>query len=519
MGGLRLTAVDLNFAAIAPLVTVAVAALLVLVLDLVLPADRSRPWWFAVSVGGLLLALWYVRSLWGGAAAPGVFEGTLTRGITAFGGAFILDRFTLIFTAIVLVAALLSILISALRSERDLSGYLALILWSALGMAVLAGAGNLLTLFLGLEILSLSLYVIVAFREGERSREAAFKYLILGSVASGAFLYGTALVYAQTGGMALESLALGWTSGGALMKVGFGLVVAAFAFKLALAPFHVWAPDVYEGAAAPVTAFMSVGTKAAAFAGLVRFLAAALPEQSGVLMLPLWILAIVSMVVGSVGACAQTNVKRLLAYSGVAHVGYLMMALLGLNNDGISAGVFYLAAYLFVNIGAFAVVVWLGEGGREGEELSDFAGLFYRRPALAGAMTLFLLSLAGLPPTGGFPGKLFLVYSALRSGAGSPASWLVAALVITTAVSAFAYLRVVTAMFRRGVAQTGREAQGEAAAEAAVARDEAAAAPGARSGFSWALAAAVALSVIGTVYLGVWPKSVLQLAGQLLPLS
>ena len=519
MGGLRLTAVDLNFAAIAPLLTVAVAALLVLVLDLVLPANRSRPWWFAVSVGGLLLALWYVGSLWSGAAAPGPSEGTFTRGITAFGGAFVLDRFTLIFTGIVLVAALLSILISARRSERDLSGYLALILWSALGMAVLAGAGNLLTLFLGLEILSLSLYVIVAFGEGERSREAAFKYLILGSVASGALLYGAALIYAQTGGMSLASLALGWQSGGALMKVGLGLVVAAFAFKLALAPFHVWAPDVYEGAAAPVTAFMSVGTKAAAFAGLVRFLAAALPEEKGALMLPLWILAVLSMVVGSLGACAQTNVKRLLAYSGVAHVGYLMMALLGLNNEGISAGVFYLAAYLFMNIGAFAVVVWLGKDGREGEELADFAGLFYRRPALAGAMALFMLSLAGFPPTGGFPGKLLLVYSALRSGVPRAAAWLVAALVITTAISAYAYLRVVTAMFRRGEAQAAREVQGEGPAEAAATLDGGAAAREAGSGLSWALAAAVVLSVIGTVYLGVWPKSVLELAGQLLPLS
>lgn len=511
-----MTAVDLNFTAISPLVTLAVAALLVLVLDLALPADRSRPWWFVVSVGGILLALGYIRSLWSGPAAPGALSEGITRGITTFGGAFILDRFTLIFSGMVLVAAMLSVLMSSFRREKDLSGYLALLLWSALGMMVLSGAGNLLTLFLGLEILSLSLYVIVAYGEGERNREAAFKYLILGSVASGAFLYGAALVYAQTGTMAFSALALGWASGGSLMKVGLGLVVASFAFKLALAPFHVWAPDVYEGAPAPVTAFMSVGTKAAAFAGLVRFLVAALPEQEAALMVPVWVLAVLSMVVGSLGACVQTNVKRLLAYSGVAHVGYLMMALLGMNNQGISAGVFYLAAYLFVNVGAFAVVVWLGRDGGEGESLSDFTGLFYRRPVLAGAMTLFLLSLAGFPPTGGFPGKLFLVYSALGSGAGTPATWLVAVLVATTGISAYAYLRVVTAMFRR--------AEGEAApvemAEAAAA-SEASPQGSAGSGRtpSWALAAVVALSVVGTVYLGVSPQSVLALAEQLLPLS
>jgi len=523
-----LATVDLNFWAVAPLVTLAAAGMIVLLLDLVLPAGRSRPWCYAAGIGGVLVALYYVAGLWSGPAAGPAASvvgagalGRVTNGIAVFGGHYVLDRFTLLFNVIVLIAALCAILLSARNEDEEISGYLALVFGAALGMCVLAGAGSFFTLFLGLEILSLNLYVAVAFeRDNLASKEAAFKYLILGAAATAAMIYGFALLYGQTGTMSLAGVAAGWSAGSTvLMKVGLGLLLLGLAFKLALAPFHAWAPDVYQGAPAPVTAFMSVGTKAAAFAALVRVLLAALPEDASRLLLPLWILAVTSMVVGSFSAAVQTNVKRLLAYSGIAHVGYLMMALLGLTEQGITAGLFYLGAYLFMNIGAFAIVVWLGKDGREGEELSDFQGLFYRRPGLALAMTLFLLSLAGVPPAAGFQGKLYLVAAALSSGTGAAALWLVGALVVTTGVSAYAYLRVVTTMFRKDqiAGAAGAEAMAESA-HAAASRYEVAAAREGEVGFSWALAVVVAVAVLGTLYLGVLPQSVLALTRHVLPL-
>lgn len=523
-----LATVDLNFAAAAPLITLAAAGLVVLVLDLVLRKERSRPWCYAAALGGIAVALYYTAGLWSGPAAGPAASvvgagalGRVTNGIAAFGGHYVVDRFTLIFNGIVLIAAACAVLLSAVRRDEEISGYIALLLGAALGMCVLAGAGSFFTLFLGLEILSLHLYVAVAFdRENDASQEAAFKYLILGAGAAAAMIYGFALLYGQTGTMALAGLAAGWDAESTiLMKVGLGLVLLGLAFKLALAPFHVWAPDAYQGASAPVTAFMSVGTKAAAFAALVRVLLAALPDDPGKMLLPLWILAVLSMVVGSFSAAVQTNVKRLLAYSSIAHVGYLMMSLLGLNERGITAGLFYLAAYLFMNIGAFAVVVSLGRDGREGEELSDFQGLFYRRPGLALAMTLFLLSLAGMPPAAGFQGKLYLVSAALGSGAGGAALWLVGALVVTTGVSAYAYLRVVTAMFRKGEAVSAAGSEGYL--------ESAAAAPGAgavetagagESSLSWAIAVVIAVAAFGTLYLGILPQSVLALTRYVLPL-
>lgn len=527
--------VDLNFYAIAPLLTLALATVLILIIDVALPKGQSRRWWYVASFGGVLVSLWYVISLWsylpGGGSATSVGPGQLGRltdGIDAFGGALIVDRFSLIFTAIILLAAAGSILMSVVRQEEEMSGYLSLIVGSTLGMAVLVGAGNLITLFLGLEILSLNLYVAVAFKPNDKaSKEAALKYLILGSVASAIMLYGFAFLYGQTGTLALAGLAAGWSAESTVfMKVGLGLSMVALIFKMALAPFHIWAPDVYQGSTSQITAFMSVATKAAAFAALVRVLIALLPEGGSALMIPLWFVAVLSMLIGSFGAAVQNNLKRLLAYSGVTHAGYLMMALLGFSNQGIQAGVFYLGAYLFMNVGAFAVIVWLSGKEREAEEINDFTGLFYKRPVLALSMTLFLLSLAGFPPAGGFPGKLFLILSSLNSGAGPAAGWLVGTLVFTSAVSAYAYLRVVTTMFRRDETQGAKvyddspNPQIDAVAvagESSITTSDAVN-TGQSSGFSWALAAVVGVAALGTLYLGLMPKSVLSLADRLLPL-
>lgn len=513
-----MTIVDINFSAIAPLITLATAALVVLVLDLILPAGRSRPWAYAAALAGVALSFWYTVSLRDLVAASGAAEGfaRITGGMTAFGGAYIVDRFGLLFGLIVLTAAFLAILLSFFRREEDVPGYLALVMWAAMGMMVLAGAGNFLTLFLGLELFSLSLYVLVAFGERDlRGKEAGLKYLVLGSVASAAMLYGLAFIYGQTGSVSLASIFAAWSGGGsALLKVGVGLVMLSFAFKLALVPFHTWAPDVYQGAPAPITAFMTVGTRAAAFAALVRFLMAALPDPSGALLVPLWVLAVLSMIVGSLGACVQGNVKRILAYSGIAHAGYLMLALVGLTRQGISAAAFYFLAYLFMNVGALAIVVWLSSRHGEGDRLEDLEGLFHRRPVLAALMTLFMLSLIGFPTTAGFSGKLLLASAALASGAEA-AGWLVGALAVTSAISAYAYLRVVMVMFGdRQAAHVEEEAVAEAAAT-----EEAADATGPEAiGWSYALALVVAVCAVGTVYLGLMPGGAIALASNLLPL-
>lgn len=446
---------DINFSAVAPLISLAVAALIVLILDLIMPPGKGRTGWYAAAVMGVLLSGWYSWQLWDtvvhGTQLP-VAGGNTSAGLLSFVGAFITDRFSLLFNGIVLITTLLTVLISSVQSEEDASGYLALILWGATGMMVLAGATNLMTIFLGLELLSLALYVVVGFsKENPIAKEAAFKYLILGSVSSAFMLFGFALIYGATGDVSLYAIRDVWQQGvtqpdglNTLFRAGLALSFVGFAFKLALAPFHVWAPDVYQGAPTPVTAFMSVGTKAAAFAVLARFVTVAAPyDYEGSYLLPLWILAALSMIVGNTAALPQTNLKRLLAFSGVAHAGYLLVALPGLTSKGLSAAIFYLFAYAFMNMGAFAVMVWLDRQGKDGAELSSYAGLAYRQPWVAGVMTLFMISLAGLPPTAGFSGKLLLLGAAFHGGAWA----LAVTLIVGTAISLYVYLKVVVEMF------------------------------------------------------------------------
>jgi NADH-quinone oxidoreductase subunit N len=297
--------------------------------------------------------------------------------------------------------------------------------------------------FLGLELLSLSLYCLCALAPRGTAREAALKYLILSSTASGFMLYGMALLFGATGSVQLAALADGH---GPLFAVGAGLFLVGIGFKLSLVPFHEWTPDVYEGAPLPVTAFMSVVTKAGTIAVLARFSYAALGSAvSAGLLWPLWIVAALSMIAGNVAALAQNDMKRLLAYSGIAQVGYIVAALAGTTVSGLRYAIFYLAAYTFMNLGAFAVVALLSRDHEEGSRLSSFAGLGYRRPWLAAAMTLFLLSLAGLPPTAGFTAKILL----LASTVGAGFAWLAVLLVIGTAISVYVYLKIVFAMYAR----------------------------------------------------------------------
>lgn len=522
--------IDWNIAMLAPLAALVVGSLTVLVIDFVLPLGRSRPWAFAAGLGAVFLAGWYVYADAAGAATAAFQVGG--PGLTTVVGAYIGGGFTRLFQILILGAAALSLLLSVswreMREEVDLqqdsSGYVSLLLLAAAGMAAMTAAGDLITMFVGLELLSLSLYVLVGFsRRDPRAREGAFKYFILGSVASGILLFGFALVFGETGSVVLAEIAAHWDDpayGGALSglaKVGIGLAIVGFAFKMALVPFHAWAPDAYQGAPTPVTAFMAVGTKVAAFAALFRFLTAAVPAGwLAPVLLPLALLAVLSMAVGSLGAMVQEDFKRLLAYSAIAHAGYLVLALSHRSEEAAVAGFMYLAGYAFTSLGAFAVLLWLTRGGREGGELSALAGLYYRKPWPAVALTVFLLSMAGMPPSGGFVGKLLLVLIGVRSGAW----FLITGLVLTTGLSAYVYLRVIKTMFARPDAAEAPASYGEAAAEAAAAAEPVAAAEAAP--WSWPLAAAVSavivICVAGTLQLGLAPQWVLSSIKGLFPL-
>jgi NADH-quinone oxidoreductase subunit N len=505
-----LPAVDINFSLVAPLIVLAIGALLVLILDLLLPRGSARWPGLVVATGGVLLAGYYLATLW-----PSLLSGSDTAGTPfhqGFVGAVVVDRFSIAVGGVLLLTALFSVLLSYTQREEELPGFLALMMWSTMGMMTMIVAGNLMTLFLGVEILSLGLYVLVAFTPGNQAgREGALKYLVLGSVATAFFLFGAALLFGETSSTGLVQMHAFVQSmagePGIYYKTGIGLLLIGLTFKMALAPFHNWAPDAYQGAPSPVTAFMSAGTKTAAFAAIFRVLCAVLPVGAfgAKLIGPLWALDVLSMFVGSLAAVTQKNIKRLLAYSGVAHAGYMMMALVGLTESGATAGIFYLYAYALMNVGALAVVVYMSELGSEGANISSYKGLVYKRPLLAVAMTLFMLSLTGMPPAAGFIGKLRLLQATLEQGG----VWLVAALVLTNGISAFAYLRVVFTMFARNESDGAQE---QVVLEAAVTQDVHArnlVAPG----------LVIALTSIGTVVLGVYPQPVMQLLVRLLPFS
>jgi NADH-quinone oxidoreductase subunit N len=361
----------------------------------------------------------------------------------AFGGMFVQSGFEIVFGEIIVIATIATLLLSlGIGRDDQVAGTTALVLWSASGALLMAGANNLMLVFLGLELLSLALYCLCAMSARTSARESALKYLILSSMASGFLLYGSALLFGATGSVGFDAIVR--AAGSPLLVLGGGLFLIGLAFKLSLVPFHVWTPDVYEGAPLPVTAFMSVVTKAGALAVFARFAYAALPaDRANAILVPFWILAALSMLIGNLAALAQTDMKRLLAYSGIAQVGYIVTAFAGQSVLGLRYAIFYLAAYTFMNLGAFAVVALLSKEGDAVVGLDRFAGLAYRRPWLAAAMTFFLLALAGLPPTAGFTGKILILASSSAAGY----AWLAGVLILGTAISIYVYIKIVRAMF------------------------------------------------------------------------
>jgi NADH-quinone oxidoreductase subunit N len=460
-----------------PTLVVAGTGMLVLILDLV-PPRESKTHLGTLALAGLCAALLATILRWG------------TDG-RAFRDMIVLDQYALFFHVVIAYAAALVVMLSMdyLRRAGAESGeYYALVLFSTSGMLLLASAGDLIVVFLGVELMSLSLYVLSGlFKRSLESTEAAMKYFLLGAFASSFLLYGIALVYGTTGTTNFDRLASIVTSRphDPLFLVGLGLLVVGLGFKVSAVPFHMWAPDVYQGAPTSVTAFIATGSKAAVIAVIIRLVVSAFRAVQPDWGLLVWVLAALTMTVGNVVAIAQSNLKRMLAYSSVAHVGYMLVGLVAGGIPGAAAVLFYVLAYVFTTVGTFGVISLCERSGREAVEVGDYAGLGRRSPLLALALSLFLLSLVGIPPLAGFVGKFYVFGSAVRAGY----VWLAVIAVLNSALAAYYYLRVIVYMYMR-------EGESEAATYAP----------------SFAGVLALTISLAGIVLLGVAPSPFVDLA-------
>jgi len=433
----------LNYSAILPLLILAAWATVLLLVDLFIPKDRK-------GLTALLAALGLAVSL-------GVTLSQIGLNQTGFNNTIVQDGFSTFVNALLLLSGLLGIALSygyVRRMGLERGEFYTLLLFSLTGMMLMAQAADLITVFLALELLSIPLYVLAAFaRPKADSEEAGLKYFLLGAFSTGFVVYGIALVFGATSYTGLKDIAqaaVSGTSNPTLLAIGAALILVGFGFKVAAVPFHMWTPDVYQGAPSAVTAFMAAGAKIAGFAALLRVFALAFPSLSVSLTPILWVLSALTMIVGNLLAIAQTNIKRLLAYSSIAHAGYILMAFVPFGNPqvmpvSIAAGLFYLLTYVITNFGAWGVVIALEKAGGRGLELTDYAGLGRKHPALAAAMTVFMLSLTGVPPTLGLIGKIYLFRAVIAGGFYG----LAVIGVLTSLVSAYYYLRVVVTMYMR----------------------------------------------------------------------
>jgi NADH-quinone oxidoreductase subunit N len=470
--------------AVLPELLVAGAGCLVLVLDPLTASDRKDRLAY-LSLGALGAA--FVASYW--------FMG-LSRPV--FSGLYTLDAYGTFWKLLLLAVAALVILLaqSHLKLEAiDLGEFYAFILLSLSGMMVMVSGTDLLVIYLGLELMSISLYIMVGFKRFERrSLEAAAKYFILGSFSSGILLYGISLLFGRTGSTTLAGIRAGIAglpAGDPVLLLAMVLLIVGFGFKVAAVPFHMWTPDVYEGAPTTVTAYLSVASKAASFAAFMRVFLEALGGLKTDWQMLLVAVCIATMILGNVVAIVQTNIKRMLAYSSIAHAGYALIGLVVADASGVAGVMLYMALYAFMTMGAFTVVAILRKGGLEGDAIEDFTGLAKRNKWAALLMLLFMISLAGLPPTAGFIAKFYIFMAAV----GAHLTWLAVIAVIFAAVSAYFYLRVVMVMYMR---EPG----------------EAAGAPGygVRIALSPAVAAVLLVAAAGVLLLGVYPDPLVKAA-------
>ena len=456
-----ITIPQITISVLLPALIVLGTGALVLLLDLVPPRD-SKTHLGGVALAGILAALLATVWLW--------LRGGDGR---AFGDMVLLDGYALFFDVVICYAAALVVMLSMdylARTGGESAEYYMLVLFATAGMMLLASAGDLVVVFLALELMSLSLYVMAGlFKTRLTSGEASMKYFLLGAFATSFLLYGIALIYGATGSTNLDRIAASGAAKGGdpLLLIGLGFLLVGFGFKISSVPFHMWAPDVYEGAPTTITAFIATGSKAGAFAALIRVLTVALPGAQADWSALLWGVAALTMTIGNVAALAQSNLKRMLAYSSIAHVGYMLMGLVAGGAQGAGAILFYLLAYTFTTIGAFGVIALCERAGEEAVEVGGYAGLARRHPVLAATLALFLLSLIGIPPLAGFVAKFYLFGSAVRAGY----IWLTVIAVLNSAVAAYYYLRVVVYMYMRepegeGIAVTPSVAGGLALAVA-----------------------------------------------------
>jgi NADH-quinone oxidoreductase subunit N len=431
-----------DFYILLPLTVLTVWACVLLLVDLFIPKDRK-------GITAFLAAL-------GLAVTLGFTVTQIGREGAGFNGMVTLDGFSTFTSTLILVSGLLGIALAygyIKRMGLERGEYYSLMLFSITGMMLMAQAADLIIVFLALELLSIPLYVLAAFaRPNLQSEEAGVKYFLLGAFSTGFVVYGTALVYGATGTTSFSGIFTASSTGTSslLLTIGAALLLVGFGFKVAAVPFHMWTPDVYQGAPTAVTAFMSSGAKIAGFAALLRVFATAFPSLSADMTNILWMLAALTMIVGNITAISQTNIKRMLAYSSIAHAGYILMAFVPYGNKevmpvSIAAGLFYLVSYVVTNFGTWGVVIALEKSEGRGLEISDYAGLAKKYPALAAAMTVFMLSFIGFPPTLGMVGKFYLFRAAIAGGY----SGLAVIGVVTSLVSAYYYLRVVVNMYMR----------------------------------------------------------------------
>ena len=424
---------------ILPEVVLTITGIAIMMIEAVLAKKTSRRplgWLAAIGTIGALIASLYQLNM-----APG----------TAYFGTVRTDAFSVFFHVLIAAIVLVSLLVTIDSTKKDTEGLgelFALMVFGAVGMMFMTSADELLLVFIGLEISSISTYIMAGFRKNNaKSAESALKYFLLGSFATAFFLYGIALIFGATGTTNISAIASLITSSSTpiLATIGLGMIIIGLGFKVSAAPFQVWTPDAYEGAPSPVVGLMSTAPKAAAFAVLLRIVYVAFPSLQSHWQPILWILAALSMTVGNLGALRQQNVKRMLAYSSIAHAGYLLVAFTALSSEGVAAASFYAVAYAVMNVGIFAVVSHVGGFDDHISLISEYRGLAYRSPLLGGALAFFLISLIGIPFTGGFFGKFYVFAAALHSGV----VWLAIIGLVNSGIASFYYLRLLTSAYSR----------------------------------------------------------------------
>ena len=487
---------NVNVTIILPELIVAFAGVVVMIYDSYFPKQRTVSG--VIAVVGLVISGIVLATMWGGGQPA-----------TAWNGMIATDNLRLGFSFVFLFVSAMTVLISTVWVEREnvpAGEYHALLLFATFGMMMMSAGNDLVVIFLGLETLSIATYVMAGLRKGDlKSNESAMKYFILGSFASAFLLYGMALIYGATSSTNLTQIAAKVADPNfpALMLIGGAMMIVGFGFKIAMAPFHVWAPDVYEGAPTPITGFMAAGPKAAAFASFIRIFVLGLPLVAGVqsseyLHLTwtsaLAVMAIVTILVGNVAAIMQTNVKRMLAYSSIAHAGYALVGFIGAGmakttqarDEAIASVAFYMLTYAVTNLGAFAIVTLLAQKNDRRCDFEDYNGIGFKSPVLSFSLSLFMISLLGLPLTAGFMGKVLVFRPALEAGNTLVTSLVVVA-VIGSAISAYYYLRLIVVMFFRERTTEWHEPK-----------------------MPTGLATALIIAVLGVFYLGIFADRVIE---------